>query len=75
VGVNIVQNFTPDHALAAKGLRLPSGNTSTMDSPYLSVISLVKGFGPVYHNMPTMTPDVNSASEISQRYDVIVHSL
>jgi hypothetical protein len=107
-GVNIAQNFTPDHALAAKALRLPRGNLSTMDSPYLSVISLVKSwpqqnvrrevlmvtdgidrlrgekptasqlgprFGPVYHSMPTMSPDVGSASEISQRYNVIVHSL
>jgi hypothetical protein len=107
-GVNIAQNFTPDHALAAKALRLPRGNLSTMDSPYLSLISLVKGwpqqnvrrevlmvtdgidrlrgetptpsqlgprFGPAYHSMPSMTPDVNSASEISQRYNVIVHSL
>jgi hypothetical protein len=107
-GVNIAQNFTSDHALAAKALRLPRGNLSTMDSPYLSLISLVKGwpqqnvrrevlmvtdgidrlrgetprasqlgpnFGPVYHSMPSMTPDMNSASEISQRYNVIVHSL
>jgi hypothetical protein len=107
-GVNIIQNFTPDHALAAKALRLPRGTTSTMDSPYLSLISLVKGwpqqnvrrevlmvtdgidrlrgekptasqlgpaYGPVYHSMPIMSPDVNSASEISQRYNVIVHSL
>jgi hypothetical protein len=106
-GVNIAQNFTPDHALAAKALRLPRGNLSTMDSPYLSLISLVKSwpqqnvrrevlmvtdgidrlrgekpaasqlgprFGPVYHSMPTMSPDVDSASEISQRYNVIVHS-
>lgn len=106
--VNIAQNFTADHALAAKALRLPRGSLSTMDSPYLSLISLVKGwpqqnvrrevmmvtdgidrlrgeqpttsqlgprFGPVYHSMPTMAPDVNSASEISQRYNVIVHSL
>jgi hypothetical protein len=43
--VNIVQNFiTADHALAAKALRLPRGNTSTMDSPYLSLISLAKGW-------------------------------
>jgi hypothetical protein len=107
-GVNIIQNFTPDHALAAKALRLPRGTTSTMDSPYLSLISLVKGwpqqnvrrevlmvtdgidrlrgekptasqlgpaYGPVYHSMPIMSPDVNSASEISQRFNVIVHSL
>jgi hypothetical protein len=107
-GVNIVQNFTNEHALAVKAIRLPRGNTSTMDSPYLSLISLVKGwpqqnvrrevlmvtdgidrlrgekpspsqlgpsFGPVYHSMPTISPDVNSASEISQRYNVLVHSL
>jgi len=106
--VNVVQNFTADHALAAKALRLPRGGFSTMDSPYLSLISLVKGwpqqnvrrevlmvtdgidrlrgeqpspsrlgpgFGPVYHSMPTMTPDVNSASEISQRYNVLVYSI
>jgi hypothetical protein len=106
--VNVVQNFTADHALAVKALRLPRGGFSTMDSPYLSLISLVKGwpqqnvrrevlmvtdgidrlrgeqpspsrlgpgFGPVYHSMPTMSPDVNSASEISQRYNVIVYSI
>jgi hypothetical protein len=106
-GVNIVQNFTADHALAVKALRLPRGTLSTMDSPYLSLIKLVKGwpqqnvrrevlmvtdgidrlrgekpttsqlgpnFGPVYHSMPSMSPDANSSSEISQRYNVIVHS-
>jgi hypothetical protein len=106
--VNIVQNFTADHALAVKALRLPRGTLSTMDSPYLSLISLVKGwpqqnvrrevlmvtdgldrlrgsqiapsrlgpnFGPTYHSMPTMSPDVNSASEISQRYNVLVYSM
>ncbi|MGA9965724.1 MAG: hypothetical protein WBQ10_11030 [Terriglobales bacterium] len=122
--VQVAQNFTADHALAAKALRLPRGSLSTMDSPYLSLISLVKGwpqqnvrrevlmvsdgidrlrgeqpgrsttqpmtprsgrtpgssrlgpdYGPVYHSMPIMSPDVNSASEISQRYNVIVYSL
>lgn len=106
--VNIVQNFTADHGAAAKAVRLPLGRFSAMDSPYLSLISLVKGwtqqkvrrevlmvtdgidrlrgeqpsrsrlgpsFGPVYHSMPTMSPDVNSASEISQRYSVIVYSI
>ena len=42
--VNIVQNFTTDHDLAVKALRLPRGSFSTMDSPYLSLISLVKGW-------------------------------
>ena len=109
-GVNMVQNFTADHDLAVKAVRLPRGGFSTMDSPYLSLINLVKGwpqqnvrrevlmvtdgidrlrgekptaaqlgpsFGPepVYHSMPTISQDATSASEISQRYNVIVHSL
>jgi len=106
--IQIAQDFTADHALAAKALRLPRGSLSTMDSPYLSLISLVKGwpqknvrrevlmvtdgldrlrgnqptpsrlgpnYGPVYHSMPTISPDVNSASEFSQRYNVLVYSL
>ena len=104
-GVNMVQNFTTDHELAVKAVRLPRGSFSTMDSPFLSLISLVKGwpqqkvrreivmvsdgidrlrgvqpqpsrlgpsFGPVYHTMPTISVDATSASEISQRYNVIV---
>jgi hypothetical protein len=42
--IQITQNFTADHALAAKALRLPRGSSSAMDSPYLSLISLVKGW-------------------------------
>ena len=105
-GFNIGQNFTPDRDLAVKALRLPRGGFSTMDSPYLSLIALVKSwpqhkvrrevlmvsdgidrlrgeqpqasrlgpsFGPVYHSMPTISNDANSASEISQRYNVIVY--
>jgi hypothetical protein len=41
---NVVQNFTSDHALAVKAVRLPRGTTSTMDSPYLSLITLVKSW-------------------------------
>lgn len=107
-GVNVVQNFTPDKELVLKAIRVPRGNTSTMDSPYLSLISLVKGwpqqnvrrvvlmvtdgidrlrgeqpefsrlgpsYGPVYHTMPTISQDATSASEVSQRYDVLVYSI
>jgi hypothetical protein len=107
-GVNVVQNFTQDHELAAKAVRLPRGALSTADSPYLSLINLVKSwpqqnvrrvvlmitdgidrlrgekptasqlgpnFGPVYHSMPSISLDATSASEISQRYNVIVNSL
>jgi hypothetical protein len=104
-GVDVVQNFSADHEAAVKAVRLPRGSFSTMDSPYLSLINLVKGwpeqkvrrevvivsdgidrlrgeqpqpsrlgpgFGPVYHSMPTISQDATSASEISQRYNVIV---
>ena len=107
-GVNIAQNFTADKDLAVKAVRLPRGNFSTMDSPYLSLISVVKGwqqqnvrrvvlmvtdgidrlrgetpqpsrlgpnYGPVYHTMPTISTDATSASEISQRYNVLVSSV
>jgi hypothetical protein len=108
-GVSIAQNFTEDHDLAANAIRLPRGSLSTMDSPYQSLISLVKGwpqqkvrrmvlmvsdgidrlrgespeavrtgprsFGPAYHSMPTMTADMDIASEVSQRYNVVVSSL
>ncbi len=40
--VDIVQNFTNDHAVAAKALRLPLGSTGAYGSPYLSVIDLMK---------------------------------
>jgi hypothetical protein len=108
--VNIAQNFTADHEQAIKAIRLPRGGVSTMDSPYLSLISVVKGwpqqnvrrevlmvsdgidrlrgekptavqrgpgFGiePVYHTMPTISQDATSASEASQRYNVIVNSI
>jgi hypothetical protein len=113
-GISIAQNFTADRELAAKAIRLPRGTTSSMDSPYLSLISLVKAWpqqkvrrevimisdgidrlrgerpepiqtgpynfgspGPnsgqlVYHSMPTISIDATNASEISQRYNVIV---
>jgi len=107
-GVDIVQNFTADKDLAVKAMRLPRGILSTMDSPYLSLISLVKSwpqqnvrreilmvtdgidrlrgekprpsqlgpnYGPAYHSMPTISTDATSASEISQRYNVVVYSL
>lgn len=42
--IQIAQNLTTDHAGAAKAVRLPRGNLSAMDSPYLSLISLVKSW-------------------------------
>lgn len=125
--IQVTQNLTVDHALAAKALRLPRGISSTMDSPYLSLVSLVKswpqqklrrevliisdgidrlrgdttssspfsstgfsrrGFEPSLASprpganampgastMPTISSDADTASNISQRYGVIVHSI
>ena len=42
--VQVAQNLTVDHAAASKAVRLPRGNQSSMDSPYLSLISLVKSW-------------------------------
>jgi len=38
----VAQDFTTDHALAAKALRMPLGNTSVATSPYLAVQDWVK---------------------------------
>jgi hypothetical protein len=40
----IAQNFSADHGLVSKSLRLPRGRLSAMDSPYLSLISLLKSW-------------------------------
>jgi hypothetical protein len=42
--IQIAQNFTADHAAATKAVRVPRGSLSSMDSPYLSLISLIKGW-------------------------------
>lgn len=42
--VQIAQNFTSDHDLAVKAVRLPRGTLSSMDSPYLSLMNLVKSW-------------------------------
>jgi hypothetical protein len=39
---NLVQNFTNDHALAAKALRLPQGIAGANGSPYFCLSALVK---------------------------------
>lgn len=43
-GVTMVQNFTNDHAQVSKTLRLPMGSTGASDSPYLSLIGVLKGW-------------------------------
>lgn len=40
--VDIVQDFSNDHSLAAKALRLPLGSASGAASPYLAITDLIK---------------------------------
>jgi hypothetical protein len=40
--VQIVQDFTTDHALASKAVRMPTGSVGAYGSPFLSVIDLMK---------------------------------
>jgi len=42
--IQIVQNFTADHALAANAIRLTRGNAGTMGNPYRSVMALMNGW-------------------------------
>jgi hypothetical protein len=51
--VQIVQDFTTDHAQAANSLRLPIGHPGAYGSPYLSVIDLMKRW-----------PDSNNRREV-----------
>jgi hypothetical protein len=41
-GTRVLQDFTPDHALAAKAVRLPIGFGSLGSSPYLGTLDLLK---------------------------------
>jgi hypothetical protein len=38
----LAQNFTNDHALAAKALRIPLGGAGAFSSPYLALLDLIK---------------------------------
>jgi hypothetical protein len=43
-GFQVAQNFTADKDQVVRSIRLPRGSLSTMDSPYLSLIALTKGW-------------------------------
>lgn len=106
--LKVAQQFTADHELAVKAVRLPQGTMSPTDSPYRSLMSAVEGwqkeearrvvlmvtdgidrllgeeprvsgrgpnFAPVYHSMPIISADASSASEVSQRDNVIVFAI
>lgn len=41
-GAQVAQDFTKDHALAAKALRIPLGNSGAFSSPYLALLDWMK---------------------------------
>ncbi len=88
--VDILQNLSGDHALAAKALRLPLGTAGALASPYLSIGDLIKRWpeSPVRREIlmvsdgidrfggvgPT-NPYVDTAIEQAQRAGVIIYAI
>ena len=88
--VNIAQNLTKDHALAAKALRIPMGVIGISPSPYLSLSDLIKRWpaSSERHEILMLTsgadrfggsgpvdPYLDSAIEDAQRAGTIVYSI
>lgn len=87
----IAQDFTRDHALAAKALRIPRGPGGIGSSPYLAVIDWMKrwpetggrrslllvssGIDSFRGSFGPFYPDVDSAIEIAQRGNVNLWSI
>ena len=85
----IAQNFTKDHALAAKALRLPLSVPGASPSPFLSLSDLIKrwpqnsarhevimitsGIDPLGGNV--IDPYLDTAIAQAQRYGVIVYAI
>jgi hypothetical protein len=61
--IQIVQDFTTDHARAARSLRLPMGSVGAYGSPYLSVVDLMKRWpeSPNRHEVILVTDGIDRA--------------
>ena len=89
--VFVVQDFTADHALAAKALRIPRGYYSGGSSPYLSVIDWLKrwpangdrhslllissGIDYFRGGFGPIYPDVDTAISLAQKANINLWSL
>jgi len=85
------QNLTSDHALAAKGLRLPRGITSINGTPYFALSDLIKrwpassarrevimatdGIDRYYNSPDLLDPYLAAAIGDAQRAGVIVYAI
>jgi hypothetical protein len=87
--VQVRQDFTPDHELAAKSLRMPLGLGAAYLSPYLSVMDLMKRWpagqdrrelllfsdGIDRFRTGPLSPDVEATYEMAQKQGIILHSI
>jgi len=87
--VEIAQNLTPDHARAAKALRLPLGSPGVTPSPFLALSDLIKRWpaSPVRHEVLVVTsgidplggaianPYLDTAIENAQRAGIVVYAI
>ncbi len=89
--VRVAQDFTTDHNLAAKALRIPFGTPSAASSPYLSVIDWMKrwpatgdrrslllissGIDYFRRGFGPIYPDVDTAISIAERGNINLWSI
>jgi hypothetical protein len=88
--VDILQNLTNDHMLAANAVRLPMGVSGAIGSPYLSIVDLIKRWpeGAVRREMLVVSdgidrfggtgpanPYVDTAIERAQRAGIIIYAI
>ncbi len=87
--VEIVQNLTPDHASAAKSLRLPLGDPGISPSPFLALSDLIKRWpaNRARHEVVLVSsgddplggavvdPYLDAAIERAQRAGIIVYAI
>jgi len=64
--VEVVQNFTNDHAQAEKALRLPTGTVGALSSPYVSLVDLIKRWPgqPPHEVLLNRWPDIPVRHEV-----------
>ncbi|MBV8114642.1 MAG: hypothetical protein JO300_07870 [Silvibacterium sp.] len=70
--VNIIQDFSADHEKVAGAVRLPFGRISASDSPYLSLIDLLKRWPPgkVRREVIMVTDGINRIREFGTSSNV-----
>jgi hypothetical protein len=87
--VQVASDFTSDHAVAAKALRLPLGSVGAYSSIYLSVMDLIKRWPAASSRREMLvvsdgidrfrgdpfSPDVQSTVEQAQKAGIMIHTI